>query len=63
METPHITGAIALIIHEFKSQSIPYIVNVISRFRSLSKDVYIYIYILGIDNATGFGFVTFNLYK
>lgn len=57
MATPHITGAVALTIHEFKSRGIPYTVNdIISRLRSLSKDVYI----PGRDNATGSGFVTFN---
>ena len=57
MAAPHIAGAAALIIQEFKSQSKSYTTNdVYSKLLEYAKDIYL----KGRDNTTGHGFVTFN---
>jgi major intracellular serine protease len=57
MATPHISGAAALLIHQYRKSGRSYTTsNIYSDLVALAKDVYI----PGIDNATGRGFVTFN---
>lgn len=57
MATPHIAGAAALLIHQYRKSGRGYTTaNIYSELATLAKDVYI----PGSDNATGRGFVTFN---
>lgn len=57
MSSPHITGAAALLIHQYRKANRLYTVSTIfSDLRALAKDVYL----PSRDNATGWGFVTFN---
>jgi len=57
MAAPHISGAAALLIQQYRSTGTSYTASkVYSDLALLSKDIYI----PGNDNATGKGFVTFN---
>lgn len=57
MATPHIAGAAALIIHQYRKAGRNYTTaNIYADLAALAKDIHV----LGRDNSTGKGFVTFK---
>ena len=57
MATPHVAGVVALIIQQLKAENKDYTCEyILEVVQSLCKDIYI----VGKDNTTGAGFVTFS---